>query len=152
MPLDDLLCDGKPDAAAVILTALVQALEHLKDHLGILAVDTDPIVLDVKGPLVAVSLGANVNARRVLTVKFQRVSDQILKHLRQLNLVGAYGWQRTTDNFRLGLLNRQLQAIEDILQYGFGFDRRRLFPCVSTREKASRSLTSCCIRFAPSTA
>ena len=48
MALDDLLCDGKPDAVAVIAAALMQALEHLEHLVGILLVETNAVVLDAE--------------------------------------------------------------------------------------------------------
>ena len=75
MTLDDLLRDGKPDAAAVIATALMQALKHLKHQFAILFFDSDSVVLDGKRPLMVISLGANVDVRRMPAVKFQRISN-----------------------------------------------------------------------------
>ena len=44
MPLDDFLGDGEPDAVSLIFIPRVKPLEHLKNSLGILRVDTDAII------------------------------------------------------------------------------------------------------------
>ncbi len=66
MLLDDLLADRQPDARARILAAGVQALEHLKDPLGVLRVKADAVVAYGKSPVIAVPLGGDVNVRWVL--------------------------------------------------------------------------------------
>ena len=50
MPLDDLLADGKADPGAGELIPLVQPLEHAKDPVEILRVDSKTVVLDGEAP------------------------------------------------------------------------------------------------------
>ena len=87
--LDDFLDDGEPDAVALVLPALVQPPEHLKDAVSILLVDTDAVVLNPELALAIALFGADTDQRLAVAMKFDRVADDVLKHLTELRLVGA---------------------------------------------------------------
>src|SRR5579885_1919020 len=91
--LDDLLADGQPDAGAGVFFAGMQALEDLEDPLVVPRIDPDPIVVDGKKPLSVASFRRNVDGGRGLSPEFDRIADQILKQLHQLEFVAGHDSQ-----------------------------------------------------------
>jgi hypothetical protein len=122
MPLDDLLRDRKSNTVAVVLRAPMQALEHLKNQLAIFFVDSDPVVLDTKQPIAVAFLGADVDVRQTIAVKLQRISDQVLKHLRQLRFVGGHRRKFVTHDFGVAFVDRDLEAVECAFHRDLGID------------------------------
>src|ERR671926_1153195 len=94
MALDDLLADGKADAGARVLTHGMQPLKQHEDALEVLRLDADAVVGDADAPL-GVFLGRrDMDARRGLTAKLERIADEILEALRELHLLDVHGGQR----------------------------------------------------------
>src|ERR1700693_2120455 len=80
--------NGKPDAGALILLIAVKSFEYPKDVLLVLRIDPDPVVLHSKTPRGTLLDCRNVDARRLVSPVFERVADQVLKHLLQVR--GSY--------------------------------------------------------------
>jgi hypothetical protein len=93
VPLDDLLADRQPEPSAAVLSLGVQPLEDHEDALRILWLDTNAVVANAEEPFISLTLGRDVDARRVGAPVFQRVADQVLEELPQLDRVAAHGRQ-----------------------------------------------------------
>jgi hypothetical protein len=50
VPLDDLFADGQPDACAWIFLPSMQALEDVKDALGMPRIESNPVIAHRKAP------------------------------------------------------------------------------------------------------
>src|SRR5580765_7205897 len=105
MAFHDLLGDGQPDAVAFVSLAIMQPLEHLKDPFGICAFDADAVVLDAKLPPPRGRSGIDAYDRFTLSAEFERVADQILKHLRNLAFIGDNHRKRSDLDLGAGRLN-----------------------------------------------
>ena len=69
MPLHNLLTDRQAHAGTRILFFGMQALEHLKDALGMLRVNTNPIIPDGEDPYPIPLLSRDMDAWRLLITK-----------------------------------------------------------------------------------
>src|SRR5687768_5296290 len=77
--LDDPLANCKPDPAARVLVAAVNAVEHVENLSEIRRVDPDAVIAHREYPCVAFQPGAHVDARRNYAAEPHGVPDQILK-------------------------------------------------------------------------
>src|ERR1044072_8843307 len=83
--LHDLAGDRQPDPGARIAVARVQALEHAEDHLGVLGVDADSVVVDREAPLRVLALRAHAHLGHGADGhELDRVGDQVLQELGEL--------------------------------------------------------------------
>src|SRR5882757_10579209 len=87
MPLDDLLGDRQSNSAAVKFPALMQALEHLKYPLTELGVDSDAVIRHRKSPHTVFPFCRDVDPRRAIGAKLDRIADQVLDHLPEFQFV-----------------------------------------------------------------
>src|SRR5918992_302554 len=85
--LDHLLADRKPNAGTRVFALVVQPLEHHEDALEVLRLDADAVVAHRKLVAFAPVLDRDVNARHVLRAELERIADEVLEHLRELDLV-----------------------------------------------------------------
>src|SRR5204863_7396433 len=114
--------DRQPDAGARTVGPGMQALEEHEYPLGVLRLDADAVVADGEAPVGAglprpavhprlnPRLGRDLHARRLLAVEFDRVADQILEDLAQLQAVRHYGRQVIARNLAAGLGDRGAQV------------------------------------------
>ncbi len=92
MPLHHPLADRQPHPRAGVLVPPVQPLEDLEDPLPVLGRDADAIVAHREDPLLTGPLGRDVDARRAVA-ELQRVADQVLEELDELDRVGEHRGQ-----------------------------------------------------------
>jgi len=63
VPLDNSLADSQSNAGAAIVIPLVKPLEHTKNSVEVLGINSQPIVTDRKRPFVLLTFGGgDVNA------------------------------------------------------------------------------------------
>ena len=79
MALDDAFAHGQPDAIARVFLASVQALEGLKNPVGVLRFDADAIVADGNAPLAIFFAGFDLDAWLSLVAELNGVADQVLE-------------------------------------------------------------------------
>ena len=80
VPFDDLLADGQSDAGAGKLFPLVQPLEHAKDLVEVLRINSQSVVFHREDPfLPAMSGGGDVHLGNSGTLVLDGVADQVLK-------------------------------------------------------------------------
>ena len=80
VPFDDLLADRQPDAGAGELFSCVQALEHAKDLVEVLRINSQSVVFDRKYPFLrAISGGGEVYPGNAGELVLDGIADQILK-------------------------------------------------------------------------
>ena len=84
MPFDDFLTDRQADTRSGIFSARVESLEDDENAIGKLRVDADAVVANFDLPFSADVFGSDVHDRRLVTVEFDRVADEVLKQLREL--------------------------------------------------------------------
>ena len=82
MPLDDLLADCESDAGAGKFLAFMQPLEHDKNSVEVLRIDSQAVIAHRESPFApAIFGGGNVNARHAGVLILDGIADQILKQL-----------------------------------------------------------------------
>ena len=88
MALYDLLAQGEADTSPLVLLSGVQSLEQHEELVLVHRVDAYAVILDGKEPLLALVLGGDVNSGHILSMKLDGVVDEVLEHLRDLDIVG----------------------------------------------------------------
>ena len=78
MPLDNSLDIGQPDPVAFKLILRVQPLEHSKELVGLLHVESNAIVPHKDDDCTFLHLGANLDfRRRAIAAEFDGVGEQV---------------------------------------------------------------------------
>ncbi len=90
MPLHNPLADCQTDPGSLVFISAVQPLKDDEDAIEILMVYSDTIVANRKDPILIIFLYPDMNFGRCLSVKFYRISDQILKDLFNLDFISKY--------------------------------------------------------------
>ncbi|MGA7788608.1 MAG: hypothetical protein WCA56_10625 [Xanthobacteraceae bacterium] len=114
MTFNDLFRDGQSDAAALVAAPLMQPLEHLEHAVAILFVYSDAVIFDAEKQFVVLSLPVDLDVRRTLAAEFQCIPDKILKYLRELHAVRGCVRQVLTNDFRVAVLDCQLEVVKDV--------------------------------------
>ena len=116
MPLDDPLAYRQPDPRPSILLTSVQTLENHKNPLGILRIDTDPVVFHTKHPFIFVASRTDVDNRSRIATELERIGNLVLKHLAQLGSITGNGGQHIVRDGCIGILNSHPQIIQSLMQ------------------------------------
>ncbi len=90
MVFHDFFANGQPYAGAGVFSAGVEPLEHLKDALGILRLNADPVILNGKSPLISIRFGSDADFRPALVAIFDRIANEILEQLGELSGIAEY--------------------------------------------------------------
>ena len=90
MPFDDSLANGQTHAGAGILCTGVQTLENHEYSVELRRIYPDTIIAHLKQPFAPALLRRDFYPRWVPSSEFNRIADQVLKHLRQLDRIGAH--------------------------------------------------------------
>jgi hypothetical protein len=122
---NNFLANGQADSGTWILGFSVKALKDDEDALSMLGGNSDAVVAHGYSADGIVLLAGNANARGVLTVKFDRVGDEVLEKLAQLAFVGHNDGKRLTLDFRGAFLNGDPEASQDPIQYRVAANRRK---------------------------
>ena len=126
MTVHDLLADRQANARALILLVGMQASEYVEDLILELRVDADAVVADGELPILSVTADVQVNLRRRFTAELQRVAQQVLKQLGQLEQVGPDGRQLAMRDFGSRFLDAPVEVVQGLLECRAGIDRHRL--------------------------
>src|SRR6185437_148650 len=114
VPFHDLFAYGKANSISRIFFTRMQPLEDDKNAVGMFLRDADSVIAHEKLPLHLVSFRSHFDFRRFLSVEFDGIVDQILKHLLKLRAVGADRWQRVVLDHRIFFANGRFQVFEDL--------------------------------------
>ena len=155
VPLDDLPADRQPDARALVLVARVQPLEDAKIRSAYCGSKPMPLSRTRHAPARRASRAApRRRARRPAATsgaaELERVADQVLEQLPQLRRVGQHRRQRRPTSTRppassIARPGRAAPSRSDRVQVDAA---RTASPASPTRESASRSSISACMRSA----
>src|ERR1035437_7820288 len=73
--------------------ASMQAFEHSEYPVGVLRIDSDPVVAHRKAPAFRITLRRNMNPRGFLAPVLDRIGDKVLKKLHRQDRFGDHGGQ-----------------------------------------------------------
>ena len=150
--LDDLLADGQTNSVARIFGPGMQPLKHNKNIFRMLRRNPDPVIAHAEQPLGPRVLGLHGNRRRFFSAKLDRVANQILENLDYLRPVRPHRRQFAMRDHRAAFSNRRPQTQQHLFHRRVTIDTQTGSQFRPTREKASRSWISVCMRSAPSQA
>src|SRR5258708_7379266 len=122
--LDHLLADGEPDARSRVFDLVVQPLEHHEDALEVLRLDADAIVLHHEFPVIGFRHTKNIDSGNGCRAELERVADQILQELRELQVVALELRQTLPGDRRARLLDRGAQVGYRAAYHLLPIDRR----------------------------
>src|SRR5579871_2998363 len=115
--LDNMLANCQPEPRPWILFVPMQALEKPENALRLLRLEPDAVVPDAHHPLAVAPFGGDMNARSLLALAvFQRIREQVLKHVRKLPLVAGYSRQRVKAHLGLILLHARVHSDQRLAQ------------------------------------
>src|SRR5712691_8957668 len=109
VPLDDLFADGQPDTCARIFLPSMQALEDVKDALGMPRLESNSVIAHGKAPLLSVLFGGDVDAGALTAAELDGIAEQVLQHEAKLLCVGCDCRQWIVRDLCVTFLDRPLQ-------------------------------------------
>src|SRR5260221_1577118 len=126
VPFDDFLAKRQSDAGAGIFLPAVQALKEDENAPEILGRDPDPIVPDRKLPFQALAFDLHLNHWRLRAAELDRVADQVLEQLGELDRVPLDARQGVMGYDCAAFFDSQLEVgkgpVQDLL-HRHGFER-----------------------------
>src|SRR6185436_617726 len=125
--IDDLFAGGKADTRPGILIARVEALKDHEDAIEVLVGDPYSVVADIELPLSIFAAGAHVHRGGNRVAKFDRIADQVLEKLGQLNRIALNTWQGIVRYVGFVLLHHHSQIGDRILKGFFSLHRPEFF-------------------------
>src|SRR6185295_5348959 len=84
MPDGDSAAERQSDASSFILLPGVTSFEQPEYPLGLVFINADSVILEGNQPLAPILPGGNMNPDRLRPAIFDRIPDQVLKQLTQL--------------------------------------------------------------------
>lgn len=108
----------------------VQAAERLENARGVLLFEADSVVAYTKDPFAATGRNRNVDPRRLIRAPvFDRVPDQILKHLRELRRISPHHRQAFAADLGSALTDCATQVLKCPMEGCIGWDLRNRRAC-----------------------
>jgi hypothetical protein len=68
----------------------MEPLKDVKNPLGLPRIKADALILHRKSPLLSFALGRDMNPRGHLSVKLERIANEVLEHQPELLGIGLY--------------------------------------------------------------
>ena len=110
--LDNLFANGQADAGAGIFFLGMQALEDLKDAVGILRIKADAVIPDETSHSSPFLPGRKMNPGGLVVVKLDGVGDEILQQLAHLVRIDFQGRQGVVADFGAVFPNQGVQVVQ----------------------------------------
>ena len=133
VPFDDFFAEGKADAGARIFAPAVQALEDDEDAFGVFRGNPNAVVAHDEMPAPVFFAGADVNDGRPFAAELDRIADEVLEQLRELDLIGQEGGQGIVRDLGVRLRDGDLEIEEGAAQHAIHVRGAKGRPLVSTR-------------------